>query len=82
MSALCWLIEVIFLLEFSKMLSLCWLKFNCTGILLFIYIFIFIFVSYLGGMMSPCRYTQSSNKRINAEGCKNTIGSEPINKIK
>ena len=31
-------------------------------------------------MVSPCRYTQSSNKRINVEGCKNTIGSEPINK--
>ena len=42
---------------------------------------IFIFVSYLGGMVSPCRYTQSSNKRINVEGCKNTIGSEPINKM-
>ena len=28
--------------------------------------------------MSPCRYTQSSNKRINIEGCKIPIGSEPI----
>ena len=37
-------------------------------------------VSYLGGMVSPCRYTQSSNKRINIEGCKIPIGSEPINK--
>ena len=33
------------------------------GILLFIVLFIFIIVSYLGGMVSPCRYTQSSNKR-------------------
>ena len=65
MSTLCWLIEVIFLLEFYY---------------LFIYLFIFVIVSYLGGMVSPCRYTQSSNKRINVEGCKNTIGSEPINK--
>ena len=38
-----------------------------------IYIFIFIFVSYLGGMVSPCRYSQSSNKRINIEGCKITM---------
>ena len=37
-------------------------------------------MSYLGGMVSPCRYTQSSNKRINIEGCKIPIGSEPINK--
>ena len=45
-----------------------------------IYLYLFRFVSYLGGMVSPCRYPQSSNKRINVEGCKNTIGSEPINK--
>ena len=35
---------------------------------------------YLGSMMPPCRYTQSSIKGINIEGCKITIGSEPINK--
>ena len=37
---------------------------------LFIFLFIFVIVSYLGSMTSPCRYTQSSNKRINVEGCK------------
>ena len=41
-------------------------------------LFIFIFVRYLGGMVPPCRYTQSSIKGINIEGCKITIGSEPI----
>ena len=30
--------------------------------------------------MPPCRYTQSSNNRIDIEGCKIPIGSEPINK--
>ena len=59
---LCWLIEVIFLLEFYYLYLL------------------FRIVRYLGGMVSPCRYTQSSNKRINIEGSKIPIGSEPINK--
>ena len=44
MSTLCWLNEVIFLLEF--------------------YYQLFRFVSYLGGMVSPCRYTQSSIKEL------------------
>ena len=38
--------------------------------LLEFYYLLFIFVSYLGGMVSPCRYTQSSIKVINIEGCK------------
>ena len=46
----------------------------------YLFIFIIVIVSYLGGMMPPYRYTQSSNKRINIEGCKIPIGSEPINK--
>ena len=37
-------------------------------------------MSYLGSMMPPCRYTQSSIKGINIEGCKIPVGSEPINK--
>ena len=37
-------------------------------------------MSYLGSMMPPCRYTQSSIKGINIEGCKIPTGSEPINK--
>ena len=41
---------------------------------------LFICVRYLGGMVSPCRYTQSSIKGINIEGCKIPIGSEPLNK--
>ena len=43
-------------------------------------IYLFRFVSYLGGMVPPCRHTQSSIKGINIEGCKIPIGSEPINK--
>ena len=58
------------------MLTLCWGFIVYWNFLLFI----FMIVSYLGGMVSPCRYTQSSNKRINIEGCKIPIGSEPINK--
>ena len=37
-------------------------------------------VSYLGGMVPPCRYTQSPIKGIDIEGCKIPIGSEPLNK--
>ena len=37
--------------------------------IIYIY-YLFLFVSYLGGMVSPCRYTQSSIKGINIEGCK------------
>ena len=66
---------------YKYMSTLCWLI-EVIGIFLFIVIYLFfIIVNYLGGMVSPCRYTQSSNKRINVEGCKNTIGSEPINKM-
>ena len=54
--------------------------FSYWNFIIYTYLFIFIIVSYLGGMVSPCRYTQSSNKRINVEGCKIPIGSEPINK--
>ena len=35
---------------------------------------------YLGGMVPPCRHTQSPIKGINIEGCKIPTGSEPINK--
>ena len=66
MSTLCWLIEVIFLLGFYYYIYL---------------LFIFIIVSYLGSMVPPCRYTQSSIKGINIEGCKIRIGSEPINNM-
>ena len=58
---LCWLIEVIFLLEFYYYIYL---------------LFIFIFVRYLGGMVPPCRHTQSPIKGINIEGCKIPIGSD------
>ena len=45
--------------------SLCWLNDFLIGILLFIFIiYLFRFVSYLGSMMPPCRYTQSSIKEL------------------
>ena len=45
------------------------LEFNSYWNFYYLY-FLFIFVSYLGGMVAPCRYTQSSIKEINIEGCK------------
>ena len=65
MSCLCWLIEVIFLLEFYYLY------------LLFIYIYIRELSWRQGASMS---IHSVINKRINVEGCKIPIGSEPINK--
>ena len=38
-----------------------WLKlFSYWNFIIYSYLFIFIIMSYLGSMMPPCRYTQSS----------------------